>query len=519
MIRSPWLGLVALCAPMLIVSMDVSVLFFAVPYISEDLAPSPEQQLWIFDVYGFVLAGLLLSMGALADRFGHRRVLLLGATAFGIASVIAAYATSAEMLIGARAVLAVAGATLMPSTLALIRRLFDDEGDRTKAVAAWNAVMTGGVAVGPIISGVLLEQFWWGSVFLINVPVMVVLLVVAPILLPADTGDRSRRVDLLSSLFVLASLLPIIQGIKTLAAHGFSVERTALIVIGLSFGAAFVARQRRLEHPLVDLQLFANRRLSASIWINVVSMFGLMGNAVMMTQYLQSVLGYSPLQAALWSLAPSVVVGAVAPTSAVLAARVGRPPVMVGGLLVGACGYFVLAAATGTDTLVTVLIGATLLAGGIVSTTTMVADHVVSVAPADRAGASAALLETSSELGGALGIALLGSLLNLIYRRTVDQGVVTGAAARESLAGAIADRGSAADVIDAARSAFVSGLSGAALVAGLVLVLTAIGAMWALRGDTAPAMMDRWASSTSSGTARREHRHTEPEPGLRHKGD
>ncbi len=178
--RSPWPGLAALCLPMLIVSMDVSVLFFAVPFISADLNPTAAQQLWIFDVYGFVLAGLLLSMGAVADRVGHRRLLVIGATGFGIASVLAAYAGSAEMLIAARALLAVAGATLMPSTLALVRHLFVDEKARTKAVAIWTAVMTGGVAVGPIISGALLEHFWWGSVFLVNLPVMIMLLVAAP---------------------------------------------------------------------------------------------------------------------------------------------------------------------------------------------------------------------------------------------------------------------------------------------------------------------------------------------------
>ena len=189
--RREWIALAVLILPILIASMDVSVLFFAVPFIAQDLQPTATQQLWIFDVYGFVLAGLLLTMGSLGDRIGRRRLLLIGAVAFSAASLLAAYAQSAEMLIAARAVLGVAGATLMPSTLALIRNLFHDETDRTKAVAIWSAALTGGVALGPIISGVLLEHYWWGSVFLINIPAMLLLLVTAPFLLPESKGTRS----------------------------------------------------------------------------------------------------------------------------------------------------------------------------------------------------------------------------------------------------------------------------------------------------------------------------------------
>ena len=198
--------MVALCLPMLIVSMDVSVLFFAAPFIAADLGATAEQQLWIFDVYGFVLAGLLLTMGALADRIGHRRLLMIGAIAFSTASVAAAFSVSPGMLIAARALLAVGGATLMPSTLALVRHLFVDPAQRAQAVATWSAVFTGGVAVGPIISGLLLEHFWWGSVFLINVPVMMALLVVAPFLLPGGTGDTRRSVDVVSARTPRASL-------------------------------------------------------------------------------------------------------------------------------------------------------------------------------------------------------------------------------------------------------------------------------------------------------------------------
>ena len=326
--RPRWPALAALCLPMLIVSMEVSELFFAVPFIASDLNPSATQQLWIFDVYGFVLAGLLLTMGSLADRVGHRRLLMVGAVGFSGASILAAFAPTASLLILARAVLAVSGATLMPSTLALIRHIFDDDADRAKAIAAWNAVLAGGVAVGPIISGLLLEHFWWGSVFLINVPVMVLLLVAAPLLLPSDTAVVGRRVDVLSAMLALGAILPVIYAVKELAAHGWSVERAAVLVIGIGAGAVFVLRQQRLTDPMIDLRLFGDRRFSVSIWTNIVCMFALLGNSIMVTQYLQSVLGYSPMRAALWSIVPSLVVAIAAPLAATAAVRWGRPPVM-----------------------------------------------------------------------------------------------------------------------------------------------------------------------------------------------
>ncbi|MGZ8177498.1 MFS transporter [Williamsia sp. SKLECPSW1] len=477
--RSPWWGLLALFLPMLIVSMDVSVLFFAVPDIAADLRPSPAQQLWIFDIYGLVLAGLLLTMGAVADRVGHRRVLVVGAALFSGASLLAAYSTSAEMLIGARAVLAIAGATLMPSTLALIRHLFTDDGARAKAIGAWSAVMAGGVAVGPIVSGLLLEHFWWGSVFLVNIPVMVALLVAAPLLLPGGTGDRSRRIDVVSAALALGAILPIVGAIEALGTDGLTPTALAVLTTGLAIGAVFVQRQLVIPHPLMDLRLFADRRLASSIVVNLMAMFGIVGNAVLVTQYLQSVLGYSPLTAALWSLAPTVVVAAVAPASTTLAARWGRPAVMAGGLAVAATG-FLITWGGGTSALWVMLAASTLIAGGLVAAATVVADHVVGVAPADRAGAVAGMLETSSELGGGIGIAVLGSVLTAVYRATVDTSVpgVSGAAA-DGLGGAVATAArlggdAGRGVLDAARVAYVDGMHVTSTCAAGLLIVTAL---------------------------------------------
>jgi DHA2 family multidrug resistance protein-like MFS transporter len=488
--RSPWIGLAALCLPMLIASMDVSVLFFAVPFISADLHPSPEQQLWIFDAYGFVLAGLLITVGTIADRFGHRRLLLTGAAAFGAISLLAAYANSAEMLIGARALLGVAGATLMPSSLALIREMFDDDSDRTRAVGIWSAVMASGVAIGPIISGLLLEHFWWGSVFLINLPVMALLLVVGPMLLPKDTGDRSRRVDLLSALLVLAAICSTIHGIKSLAADGVSAVRIAFVVIGLALGAAFVVRQQRAAHPLVDLKAFADRVFNMGLVVNLIAMFGLVGNAILVTQYLQSVLGYSPLKAALWSLAPSVLVGAAAPLAGAAAERFGRVRIVSVGLACAAAGFVVVAAVAADRPLWSMLIGCTMLACGLVIATSLVADQVVSGAEAGRSGATAGLLETTSEFGGALGIAILGSILAAVYHHTYPA-AADPAAARTDLATALqtahGDPAHAAAVIDHARTAFTNGMTVAAIVGAVVLFAVAAGNLALLRRRHQPS--------------------------------
>ena len=290
--RREWTGLAVLALPLLLVSMDVSVLYFAVPFISADLAPSATQQLWIFDIYGFVLAGLLLTMGSLGDRIGRRKLLLIGAVGFSLASIGAAYSQSAEMLIGARALLGVAGATLMPSTLGLIRNMFHDAKQRSTAIAIWTAVMTSGIALGPVLSGFLLEHFWWGSIFLINIPAMVLLLMLGPVLLPEYRTPGRGRFDLVSSGLSLAAVLPAIYGIKEWAAQGFSVDYLACVLVGVGIGVAFVLRQQRIVDPMLDLSLFAGRQFSGSVLVNTVAMFALVGNAVFLTQFLQSVLGH-----------------------------------------------------------------------------------------------------------------------------------------------------------------------------------------------------------------------------------
>ncbi|WP_105970587.1 MFS transporter [Streptomyces geranii] len=473
--RREWTALGVLMLPLLLVSMDVSVLYFAVPAISADLEPTGTQQLWIFDIYAFVLAGLLMTMGSLGDRIGRRRLLLTGAAAFGAGSLLAAYADSAGTLIAARAVLGIGGATLMPSTMALIRTMFRDPGQRAKAISLWSGVMTGGVALGSVLSGLLVEYFWWGSVFLVNLPAMALLLVLGPTLLPESRSENPGRFDLLSVPLSMAAVLPVIYGLKEIPSEGWHAEYVVSVTVGLFFAYLFVQRQRTAASPLISPALFRGRGFAPAVALNLVSAFGMMGSAYFTTQYLQSVLGKSSLEAALWGLLPTVLVGVAAPVSAALVRRgVPRAHVVAGGFVIAACGYGLLAL-VGTDSLWLVLAGAGVLAAGIVTVMSQLMDLGLSSAPVERAGAASSLLETGAEFGGALGMAVLGSIGTAVYRHGMPASAP--AQALETLGGALAvARGLPVRVGDAlvvaAREAYVDGMRGAA-VAGVVVLLGA----------------------------------------------
>ncbi len=471
--RREWTALAVLALPLLLVSMDVSILYFAVPEIARDLNATSTQQLWIFDVYGFVLAGLLVTMGAVADRIGARRLLLIGAVGFSATSLMAAYAESAGQLIAARALLGIAGATLMPSTMSMIRTLFHDERQRGQAIGIWTGVMTAGVGLGPVLGGVLLAHFWWGSVFLVNIPAMALLLVVGPVLLPKGERRRGAPFDVLSSVLSLAAILPTIYGIKGWAAHGTELRWIACIAVGLALGAVFLRRQLRHPHAMIDADLLRNRVFTTAVGTNAISTFALVGNAVFMTAYLQLVLGYSPLQAALWSLVPTLGVGFSAPFASGLAHRFGATRVAAGGMVVAAAGFGVLTQA-GTDSLVLVLVGAGVLACGLVATLTVGSELVLAAVKPEQAGSGSAVSEAGTELGGALGIALLGSIGTAAYRSFADDHLPADALhgpAASSLAGAY---GQGAQVLAVARDAYVHGLHVAAVAGAAVLLVAAV---------------------------------------------
>jgi MFS transporter, DHA2 family, multidrug resistance protein len=480
-----WAGLAVLALPTLLVSMDLTVLHLAVPHISADLRPSSAQLLWIVDIYGFLVAGCLITMGTLGDRIGRRRLLLGGAAAFSAASVLAAFAASAEMLIATRALLGLAGATLLPSTVALIRNMFVDPRQRVFAIGIWAAVFSAGTAIGPVIGGVLLEWFWWGSVFLLGLPLMAGLLVLGPALLPEFRDPNAARLDLPSAGLSLAGVLSVVYGLKRIAEDGVAGPPVLFIVAGLVVGAAFVLRQRKLPDPLIDLRLFRIPAFSVSLVAGLVALFTWAGTYLFLAQYLQLVEGLSPLQAGLWLLpaAGGSIAGSM--LSPALTSRLRPATVLAAGLVVAAGGFAIVTQVETTSSLVILITGSIVFSIGVASTVALVTDQVVGAAPPERAGAAAALSETGGELGLALGVAIIGSVGTAVYRGDLDNALPAGLsaeaqeAARDTLGGAVAVAGqlpesAAAGFLDTAREAFTHGLQVTAGASVLVAAATAI---------------------------------------------
>ncbi|MEV0637302.1 MFS transporter [Streptomyces sp. NPDC050619] len=488
-----WLALSVLVLAVLLVAVDATVLGLATPYISEDLKPSGTQLLWIGDVYSFVIAGLLVSMGSLGDRIGRKRILLIGATAFGAVSVLNAYATTPELMIVARALLGVAGATLMPATLALIRNIFHDPRERSLAVGIWGATASAGTAIGPIMGGFLLEHFWWGSVFLINLPVMAVLVLVGVKVLPESRNPHPGPWDMLSVVLSLVGMIGIVYAVKEAASHGFTWEPLAAGLLGAGALYGFVRRQFTLPTPLLDVRLFGNRGFSGAVLSDLLTILGLSGLVFFLSQYLQLVQGRGPLEAGLAELPAAVGAMAAGLIAGSVARRFSvRSVVSVGLAAVGLAlaSLTVIDQSTGYPLLGTALLFVGIGAG---FSFTVTADVILGSVPKEQAGAASAVSETAYELGAALGIALLGSIVTGVYRGfTGPPG--TPAEAHESLGGAVeASTGlpahTAEAVLDAARSSFVDGLELAAGVGAAVLLTAAVAAWLLLRGqrlDSAP---------------------------------
>ncbi|WP_436761783.1 MFS transporter [Streptosporangium sp. V21-05] len=490
--RREWVGLAVLALPTLLLALDFSVLYLALPSLSADLGASGVQQLWITDVYGFMVAGFLITMGTLGDRIGRRRLLLIGAALFGAASAVAAFSVSAEMLIVTRALMGIAGATLMPSTLALISTMFRDPGQRSTAISVWVSCFMGGTAIGPVIGGVLLERFWWGSVFLMGVPVMALLLVAAPFLLPTHRDPGAGRLDLTSVALSLGAILPVVYGVKELATGGLRPLPVVALGTGVGLGLAFVNRQRRLAHPLLDLRLFAGRSFSAGVAGMTLNSALMGGISLLIALYLQTVAGLSPLGAGLWLAPASLAIVVSAMATPVLARRVRPAYVIAAGLGVAVIGYLLLSQAAAVGGLPAVVAGNILVCLGAGPITALATDLVVGSVRPEQAGSAAAISETGGDLGIALGIAVLGSLTTAVYRSVFGDVTVAGVpdrtleAAGESVeaAATVAGRLPAApgaDLLAAARDAFTTGLNITAAVAGLVVIGLAILAVTALR--------------------------------------
>jgi MFS transporter, DHA2 family, multidrug resistance protein len=493
--RREWIGLAILALAVLLLSIDLTVLHLALPSLSADLKPSSAQLLWIVDIYGFLLAGSLITMGTLGDRIGRRRLLLIGAATFGVASLLVAFSTSAEMLIGARALLGIAGATLAPSTLSLIRSMFLDASQRTVAISVWVTSWIAGAFIGPPLGGVLLEFFWWGSVFLLAVPVMALILVLGPVLLPEHRNPDAGRFDLVSAALSLAAVLAAIYGLKESVQMGLGVVSLLAILAGFALGFVFVERQRRMDDPLIDLRLFRVPAFTVSLALYLLVTFLQFAAFLFVFQYLQLGLGFSPLEAALWSM-PSFAAFIVATSlTAPLVRRVRPAYVMAGGLVVTAAGYLVFAQVD-EGTPLALLVAATIVFGlGEAPVFTLINDLILGAVPPERAGAAAAVSETSSELGGALGIAVLGSVGTALYRGEVMDAVPpevptqAAEAARETLGGAVAAAEQlpeplAGQLLETAREAFVQGLQVTALTSAALAAAMAVFAALLLRRAT-----------------------------------
>lgn len=491
-----WWGLAVLALPTLLLSLDITVLHLGVPLLSDDLRPTSNQLLWIIDIYGFMIAGFLITMGSLGDRVGRRRLLLLGAAAFGIASIAAAFSPTAEVLILSRAVMGIARATLMPSTLALISSMFPEPHRRTLAIGIWATMFSAGIALGPIVGGALLEHFWWGSVFLLGVPVMLLLLIAGPLLLPEHRDPTAGRPDAASVVLIIATMLLVTFGIKELSAYGPAPIPVLAAILGVTLGIAFVRRQRRLPDPLLDLRLLSTPAVRAGLIALLISTFAVGGIYLFLTQHLQLVGGHPPLASGLLLLPAA---GALILTSLgapLLARRVRPMPIVAGSLTVAAVGFVVLAQVSWVDgaeaQTVVVLIGFGLAYAGIGPVTALGTDVVVGSAPAERAGSASALSETSTEIGVSLGIAILGSLGFALYRAGIPQGsqadgtLAAHDSARETLAAALSAAqdlpqplGESLRTI--ATTAFASGFSAAAWLGAVLLVLAGGVALLSLR--------------------------------------
>jgi len=469
-----WLGLAVLLLPTTLLFLAMTVLFLATPYIAADLRPTSDQLLWVNDVYGFMMAGLLVAMGTVGDRIGRRRVLVFGAVTFGLASVLAAFAPNAELLIGARALMGVGAAAVMPSTLSLISTMFSDARQRATAIGMWAASVSVGVALGPLIGGLLLESFWWGAALLIGVPVMALVVIAAPILVPEYRAPGVGLPDAVSVLLSMAALLPLVYAIKEFAKNGLTVTAAATLVAGLLFGVLFVLRQLRHASPLLDVRLFANRTFSGALGVFLLAAIALGGVYLLFTQYLQQVAGLSPLEAGLWILPAALMLVAVSTVSPIIARRVRPAYVVAAGLLVSAVGYLVLTQVDSVAGLPLVITGFYVLYPGIAPTMALTTGLVIGAAPPEKAGAASAVNSTASDLGVSLGIALMGSIGAAVYSSGM-----AGAppAVADSLSGALA----ASTLVAEAREAFTNGLNVAGLVAAVLAVAAAVLAVTLLR--------------------------------------
>lgn len=491
--RREWIGLAVLMLGCLVYAMDLTVLHLAVPRISEELKPSSTQLLWIIDIYGFLVAGSLITMGTLGDRIGRRKLLLIGAAVFSVTSLLAAFSASPEILIASRALMGVAGATLAPSTLSLIFTMFPNPKQRSIAIGIWMSAFSAGSAVGPVVGGVLLEYFWWGSVFLLALPVMALLLVLGPRVLPEFKDPEAGRLDLFSAVMSVASVLTIIYGLKETAQHGWELVPALSMLVGFIIGFQFVRRQLALSDPVIDFRLFRIPSFSAALATNVLGIFVAVGYFLFIAQYLQLVLGLSPLEAGLWSV-PSAAGFIIGSNLAPRVIHRFRPAFVLGGsLALAALGLVLLLLVGSASGLAVIVVASLVISLAFSPMFNLTTELIVGGAPPERAGAAAAISETGAELGGALGISILGSIGTAVYRSGIGASLPPGfsaettAVARDTLGGAVGVAQQlpgpmATTLLEVARESFVGGLHVVAAISAAVAIVAAAVAVLVFRG-------------------------------------
>lgn len=478
--RRAWVGLGVLTLPVILVSMDFSVLYLAMPTISRSLHPSATQELWILDVYGFLIAGLLITMGNLGDRIGRRKILLAGAAVFGAASVAAAFAPSAAALIAARALMGVGGATLLPASLALIANMFPRSDVRARAIGVWSAAFAGGAAIGPVVGGALLHHYWWGVVFLINIPVLAALFLLAPFVLPEYRMPATHPFDVLGVVLSLLGILPLVYAVKSAASHGLSVGNVLLGAAGIALLVVFFAHQKRAPAPLVNLSLFANATFSVCIAVALVGMMAQGGMSYLINVYLQSVQDFDVLNAALAGLPMAVTVAAFSIGASRVAAWIGVRRALSLGVALAAAGNLGLLALNVTSPLWVFLVLTAVTGIGYGLQFALVTDAVVGSVPPQHAGAASGISETSFELGTALGLALFGSLATAVFLSRGDGRFADSLGATLDLA----DGGAGSALAAAAKEAFVDGMHAAALAGGLALAILSVVVALVMRDRT-----------------------------------
>ena len=481
-----WIVLGVMCLSLLLIVMDNTIVNVALPTLQRDLEASTSQLQWVVDSYILVFAGLLLTMGSLGDRFGRRGALAIGLTIMGAASIASAFATDASHLIATRAVMGIGAALIMPATLSIITNLFTDRRERAQAIAIWSATAGMAVAIGPVTGGWLLEHFWWGSVFLVNVPVVVVAVVLGQLFVPTSRDPAAPPVDLLGAVLSITGLIALVWAIIE-GAHGW----TDPLVLGAFAAAAvllglFILWERRTPTPMLDIGFFRNPRFSAASGALMLTFFAMMGSLFLLTQFMQSVLGYTALETGVRLLPMAAVQMVIAPLSARLVERVGSKVVVTTGLLVAGTGLVVASRLDPAASYGQVAVALIVLAAGLALVMPPATEAIMGSLPPAKAGVGSAVNDTTREVGAALGVAVLGSVMSSTYRPRVSD-AIAGRGVPDDIAHAVTDQiGAAMEVAarlggppgralaDVAAGGFADGMGRAFLVGAAALLVGAV---------------------------------------------